>query len=180
MNILLIGLRGSGKTTLGPGLAGALQFAFIDLDDLVARAMGEPSAGDAFRKHGQAAFRQQEGRLLPGVLVPERQVVALGGGTPTGMAALDTIRREQGAGRARVIYLRGTPATLRDRLARTDLAQRPGITGVDPLAEIEALFERRDPLYSTLADAVVEIDGLDAAGAASALEQAARDALAGR
>lgn len=159
MNILLIGLRGSGKSTLGPVLAERIGYSFTDLDDLVARSMGCATPGEAFEKHGQGAFRQMEGRVLVDLIKPDNQVVALGGGTPTGMLALETIRRHKEQGKVRVIYLRGTAATLRERLARTDLTGRPSLTGVDPLAEIETVLERRDPLYADLADAIVVIDG---------------------
>lgn len=161
VNILLIGLRGSGKSTLGPALAGRVGFAFTDLDDLVARAMGEESAGKAFEKHGQAAFRQMEGKIMIDVVRPLGQVIALGGGTPTGMVALEAIRREQAAGRAKVFYLRAEPATLRDRLRKTDISSRPSLTGADPLEEIDAVFSRRDPLYRGLADRTIIVDGSD-------------------
>lgn len=160
VNILLIGLRGSGKSTLGPRLAERIGFSFTDLDDLVARAMGEDSPGKAFAKHGQAAFRQMEGKMLIDVVRPLGQVIALGGGTPTGMVALESIRREKSQGRARVLYLRGQPATLQARLAATDLSSRPSLTGASPLAEIDEVFAKRDPLYLGLADHVIQIDEL--------------------
>lgn len=159
MNIILIGLRASGKTSAGPELAGRLGWSFTDLDDLVARAMGAGSPGEAFAAHGQAAFRQMEGRLLGDVVKPDRQVIALGGGTPTGMLALETLRRLKEQQRARLVYLRGTPATLRARLAATDLSGRPTVTGAGVVEEVDALFAARDPLYSDLADDIVTIDG---------------------
>lgn len=173
MNILIIGLRGSGKSTLGPALAERLGSSFTDLDDLVARSMSCASPAEAFEKHGQAAFRQMEGRVLVDLIKPDNQVVALGGGTPTGMLALETIRRHKSDGKARVLYLRGSPATLRSRLERTDMTSRPSLTGADPLAEIQTVFERRDPLYSDLADGIVEIDGKSAELVLEELFQAA-------
>jgi shikimate kinase len=173
VNILLIGLRGSGKSTLGPALAERLGSSFTDLDDLVARAMACASPAEAFEKHGQAAFRQMEGRVLVDLIKPDNQVVALGGGTPTGMLALETIRKHKDEGRARVLYLRGMPATLRDRLAGTDMSTRPSLTGADPLAEIDAVFAKRDPLYSDLADGIVEIDNISVEATLEALFQSA-------
>jgi len=173
VNILLIGLRGSGKSTLGPALAERLGRSFTDLDDLVARAMRASSPAEAFANHGQAAFRQMEGRVLADLIKPDNQIIALGGGTPTGMLALETIRSHKEAGKARILYLRGTPATLRSRLEETDIASRPSLTGAHPLDEIQTVFERRDPLYSDLADAIIEIDGKDTSRVLEEMFQAA-------
>jgi shikimate kinase len=173
-NILLIGLRGSGKSTLGPRLADRVGFTFTDLDNLVARAMGEETAGAAFAKHGQAAFRQMEGKMLVDVVRPARQVIALGGGTPTGMVALEAIKREQAADRAKVFYLRAEPQTLRDRLRKTDISSRPSLTGADPLDEIDAVFSRRDPLYCGLADETIIVDDSEED---AVLEELARAAM---
>lgn len=174
VNILLIGLRGSGKSTLGPLLAERLGYSFTDLDDLVARSMRCATPAEAFAEHGQAAFRQMEGRVLVDLVKPDNQVIALGGGTPTGMLALETIRARKAEGKARVVYLRGSAAELRERLAKTDIASRPSLTGADPLAEIEVVLAKRDPLYLDLADAVIEIDAKDSGTVADELLAAAR------
>ncbi|MCB9844882.1 MAG: AAA family ATPase [Phycisphaeraceae bacterium] len=160
MNILLIGLRGSGKSTRGRALAARLSRAFVDLDEVTPREMGCATVREAFAR-GEAAFREAEVRALRRVLESDGQVVALGGGTPTAPGAADLIRAERRAGRARVVYLRADAAELRRRLEREDNAQRPSLTGRGVLEEIEEVFARRDPLYRDLADGVVEGENLE-------------------
>lgn len=156
MNVLLIGLRGSGKSTVGRLLADRIGAAFVDLDDVTPREMGLVTVAEAWRK-GQEAFRLAEASALIASLGRDNQVIALGGGTPTAPGAADVIRRERRAGRALVVYLRCDPATLRERMASQGelAAQRPSLTGGDPLGEIESVYASRDPLYCGLADVVL-------------------------
>lgn len=166
MTLVLIGLRGSGKSTIGRAAGAALGWAFVDLDDLTPGVLGAASAGEALKTHGEAAFRDAEATALAGVLAAAeknagRVVIALGGGTPTAPGVPELLR---GAG-ARAVYLRATPRTLRERLVHTDLRTRPSLTGRGVLAEIAAVFERRDGVYSALAaelGTVIDVDGLSA------------------
>lgn len=154
--VLLIGLRASGKSTLGPRVAAELGAAFIDLDDRTPGFLGEASAADALRTHGEPAFRDAEAQALDAALgEPRPVVIALGGGTPTGersrsvlAAATDTI----------LIYLRLQPESAAERLAGTDLASRPSLTGRGVIEEVNDLFQARDPLYVELADVVIDCD----------------------
>jgi len=157
--IYLLGLRGSGKSTLGQSLASKLRALFVDLDDVTASLLKCPTPAEALHKHGQAAFRGAELKALTSAGVARAKVVALGGGTPTAPGASDALRKSG----ATLVYLRASPETLRARLAATDLASRPSLTGADVLAEIDAVFERRDPIYLALADEVIEVDGKDEA-----------------
>ena len=155
--IYFLGLRGSGKSTLGQSLASRLRARFVDLDDVTASLLKCATPAEALSKHGQAAFRGAELAALASPGVARANVVALGGGTPTAPGAPDALRKSN----ATLVYLRASPDTLRARLAATDLASRPSLTGADVLAEIDAVFERRDPIYLALADEVVEVDGMD-------------------
>lgn len=167
--IVLIGLRGSGKSTLGKALARQQGLDFLDLDDLTAGALGHSSAGEAFNAAGERAFRAAEARALAEVLArPFLGVLALGGGTPTAPGAADLLVPP-----ARVVYLRSSPGTLRRRLAATDVAARPSLTGAPMLDEIDAVFAVRDPLYQRLADLVIQTDAMDEAQACAALRAAA-------
>lgn len=164
MTIYLMGLRGSGKTTLGPALAARLGSstsggAFVDLDEITHTMLGAASAAEALHRFGEPAFRAAERRALDEPRVLTASVVGLGGGTPTHPASEVELRRRAAFG-DRLLYLRASPETLRARLAATDLSARPSLTGADVLDEITVLFARRDPLYRGLASAVIEIDGL--------------------
>lgn len=158
MNVLLIGLRAVGKSTIGPLLAQRLQFAFVEHDDLVAAELHAPSAGQAIRDHGLDAFRRAESRVLGRVLETDRQVISLGGGTPTAPGAADLILEHRRSGNARVIHLLASLEVLKARLMTPGAPDRPALTGAaDPAAEIEALAAQRHPFYQQLADLQVDV-----------------------
>lgn len=173
MNLILLGLRGSGKSTLGRKLARRLGRAFTDLDDLTPAELGEASVADAFSKHGQPAFRAAEARALEKLLRADGQVIALGGGTPTAPGAADLLREAQRAGRARLIYLRASAATLRLHLKGSHNAHRPSLTGKPMLDEIDEVLAQRDGPYRELADLVIETDGRARGAVLRLLETAA-------
>ena len=155
---ILLGLRGSGKSTLGKLLAARIITDFVDLDVVTASLLGVSSAAEAIKTLGLSAFRDAEVRSLQMPRSTAAGVLALGGGTPTAHGAIPALSALRAKG-ARLIYLRGSPSTLRARLSETDLSTRPSLTGASVLDEIERLFAERDPLYRSLADHVIEIDG---------------------
>lgn len=161
MNLLLIGLRASGKSSVARAVAPRLGLAHVDLDELAPRVLGFATPAEVFRGVGEPAFRDAERRVLSDALRADGQVIALGGGTPMVPGVADAIREAQRDRRAHVVYLLADAGTLRDRLRATNLADRPGLLGPDPLAEIEALLSDRDPLYRDLADEVIEVGPLD-------------------
>jgi shikimate kinase len=167
MNLILIGLRGSGKTTAGRLAAERLGRGFVDLDDETARVLNAATVGEAWREHGEPAFREAEARALGETLARDGLIIALGGGTPTAPGASDLIAHEQQSGRASVIYLWAPAAVLRERLAATDISTRPSLTGADPLAEIERVLAVREELYRSLADLVLATEGHTVAEVAS-------------
>lgn len=158
-NLLLIGLRGSGKSTIGRALADREGRPFLDLDDVTAGFLLCGSVAEAWARHGEAGFREAEARALAAALRDDGRVIALGGGTPTAPGAADLIGAATREGRAVVVYLRCSPEDLRRRLAmlhEAALANRPSLTGRNALDEIPAVFAQRDPLYVSLASRVVE------------------------
>lgn len=163
--IVLIGLRGSGKTTCGRALAERLGRRFVDLDDITPTLMGETRAGDALRRQGEPAFRAAEVRALAPELLERDAVLALGGGTPTAPGAVDLLVRSG----ARIIYLRARPETLRARLVRTQLDLRPSLTGKGTIPELDEVFAARDALYRSLGE-TIDVDELRFEGVVDALE----------
>jgi shikimate kinase len=168
--IYLLGLRGSGKTTIGRIVAPSLGLPFVDLDDITPGILGHATAAGALQALGLPAFRDAERQALDDPRVLTAGIVSLGGGTPTHPPCEAELRRRTALG-DRLIYLRATPATLRERLATTNLAARPSLTGADPLAEIPTLWAQRDPLYQSLATTIIEVDGLSDRSVADLVEQ---------
>lgn len=166
--VILMGLRGSGKSSLAHALvrAGVVPRA-IDLDALTAARLHAKTAGEALASAGLVAFRQAEAEALRDVLGSAAGsaggvALALGGGTPTAPGAADLLTQAKRVGSV-LVYLRATPGTLRDRLMRVEpggAAARPSLTGKGTLEEIEEIFAQRDGLYRTLASTVIEVDGL--------------------
>ncbi|MBS0191336.1 MAG: shikimate kinase [Phycisphaerales bacterium] len=154
---ILLGLRGSGKSTLGRLLAQSLRISHIDLDDLTAAQLRQPSAGDAIRNLGLPAFRAGEIAALQTPSARDAGVLSLGGGTPVAPEAREILAGFAASGSV-IVYLRAAPETLRQRLAQTDLATRPSLTGAHPLAEIDAIFAERDPIFVAVATETIDVD----------------------
>ena len=154
--VALMGLRASGKTTLGRALAERLGRRFIDLDDRTLALLGDDTIADAFRRAGEPAFREAEAEALQSALAETPSVLALGGGTPTAPGAESMLRDAQSRGDLLLCYLACRPETLRARLRSAGGADRPSLTGDDPLDEIERVHASRDGLYRDLADVVLE------------------------
>ena len=173
MHVLLMGLRGSGKTTVGGLLARQLDGEFIDLDDRVLAAFAQTTVADAWSSHGEQAWRAAEARVLHELLgraVAGVSVIAMGGGTPMIESARGDIQAARTAGTATVVYLRCTVEELHRRLAgRTD--DRPSLTGADPVGETAAVMEAREPVYRSLADHEYDVSTTSPQQAAASLRQ---------
>jgi len=148
-NIVLIGMRASGKTTLGRALAERLHAGFTDLDDEVA-ALAGCGADELLARDGERAFRQVEARALAAACALRGHVIATGGGAVLHGDAWAAL-----AATGTVIWLQAAAETL---AARGGSRARPPLTALPPQAEIAALAARREPLYRAAADFVVRTD----------------------
>ena len=154
---VLIGLRGSGKTTLGRLLAARRAVPFVDLDDRTVASAGHASVSAMFRAVGEGAFRLAERAALEASLAQDAaagSVIALGGGTPTAPGAREMLEAARDAGRIRIVLLDAPPAVLGARLAVAP-GDRPLLMGADFAEEAALLAERRMPAYRALAQATV-------------------------
>lgn len=161
-NLLLVGLRGSGKSTIGRALANHQNRPFLDLDDATAAFLHCDSVAEAWSRYGEPVFREAESRALSAALHDSGRIIALGGGTPTAPGAAELIERAKREHRCIVAYLRCTPDELRGRLRSLGagaFTNRPSLTGAHPLDEIESVFAARDPLYRALATR--ELEGIN-------------------
>ena len=147
--IALVGLPGSGKTTVGRQVARRLDLPFVDSDTEIEAGLGE-SIRSFFEREGEARFRDIEEAALEHLTRAGPAVLATGGG-----AVLRAANREALRQRATVVYLRSRPEELARRL-RHD-AKRPLLQVADPLRRLRDLYAVRDPLYRETAHYVVEI-----------------------
>jgi shikimate kinase len=151
-NVVLIGMRASGKTTLGRALAERIGRPFTDLDEEVGRLSGR-SAEALLRDEGEAAFRAVEARALAAAARLEDHVIATGGGAVLHGPAFAAL-----AATGTVVWLAAAPGTLH---ARAAAAPRPPLTAAAPAEEVAELLRRREPLYRAAAQFVVRSDGPD-------------------
>ena len=155
-HLVLVGLPGSGKTTLGRAVAGQLALPFLDFDEEIERRTGLSPAA-FFREHGEAAFRAQELVLSRELGARHTIVVAPGGGWITQEAALDALRPY-----AVLVYLQVSPAVAAVRLG-PDVQSRPLLAGGDPVGVLRRLLAEREPLYAT-ADHALNTEAVDIQG----------------
>lgn len=161
--LVLVGMRGVGKTTLGRALAARTGAHFVDVDERFVAEHGPIAAFVA--QHGWPAFRAREAELVAAALQPDT-IVATGGGAVTSARTRSLLRE-----RARVLWLEAPPEVLRARLA-ADAAQRPSLTGAPVLDELAAVLAERTPMYAEVAhvrvDATLPLERLCAAALAPA------------
>jgi shikimate kinase len=152
-HIVLVGLPGAGKTTLGEALAERLGRTFLDFDREIERRESA-SISEIFAIQGEPYFRQRERELTEEVRLVGNMVLAPGGGWVTNEGVMALLRPP-----ARMIYLKVRPETALRRLG-AQRAARPLLSRPDPLGELKRLLAVREPLYSQ-ADEVVSAEVLD-------------------
>jgi shikimate kinase len=159
--VFLVGMPGSGKSTIGKALAKALNRSFIDLDQAIEERCGV-TIPVIFEIEGEQGFRKRESQVLEEVTAgPANSVVATGGG-----AILAEQNRHIIGQRGVVIYLK---ASIEELLRRTTRDRnRPLLAGDDPKARLQTLYEQRSPLYDSMADFVLETSS---AGVSAAVQQ---------
>lgn len=149
MIISLVGLPGSGKSTVGRHLARRLQLPFADSDQVIEARLG-CSIRQYFEQEGEERFRDLEADVIDALTRdPRRGVLSTGGGS-----VLRPENRSHLRDRSRVIYLKSSPEELFRRL-RHD-RNRPLLRVDDPLARLRDLHAIRDPLYREIAHFTIE------------------------
>lgn len=148
--IVLVGLMGAGKSSIGKRLAQALALPFTDVDAEIEAAAGV-TVEEIFARDGEAAFRSGERRVLARLLDNPIQVLATGGG-----AFMDPDTRALIHARAISIWLRADLELLLARVSRRN--NRPLLKNRDPRQVLTRLIEERYPIY---AEADLVVDSLD-------------------
>lgn len=148
-HVVLVGLMGSGKTTVGKKVAKLVGHRFVDADVEIEARTGRSVA--SWFDDGEAAFRAAEAQLLEDLLAePDPLVVGAGGG----VVVTASNRRRLQADDVVAVYLHGTPEFLASRVQAK--AHRP-LLSEDPLPVMQQMYEARDGWYREVADAVVEV-----------------------
>jgi shikimate kinase len=139
-HILLVGLSGSGKSTVGKLVAEALGADVIDIDSLLVREMGMP-VSQIFGMVGEARFRQMEREAVSTAQAREPCVIVPGGGWAAQAGQLEAAKPL-----SLVIYLKCSAATATKRSEQGEA--RPLLAGVDPAQRMRTLLEEREPFYT--------------------------------
>jgi len=148
-HVVLVGLMGSGKTTVGKKVAKLIDHRFVDADVEIEARTGRSVA--SWFEDGEPAFRAAEAQLLDDLLSdPEPLVIGAGGG----VVVTDANRRRLQEADVTAVYLHGSPEFLASRVQAK--AHRP-LLGADPLAVMQEMYAMRDGWYREVADAVVEV-----------------------
>ncbi|MGH6626292.1 MAG: shikimate kinase [Burkholderiaceae bacterium] len=146
--VALVGLPGSGKSTVGRQLARRLNLPFIDSDHVIEQRLG-CSIREFFEREGEERFRDVEEEVIDDLTQNHRGVLSTGGGS-----VLRPINREHLRTRGPVVYLRSSPEEVFRRL-RHDVS-RPLLQVDDPLSRLRDLYAVRDPLYRETAHFTIE------------------------
>jgi shikimate kinase len=164
-HIVLVGLPGAGKSTVGKLVAEALGASIIDIDGLLVREMGMP-IHQIFGMLGEAKFREMERDAVNAAQARDPCIIVPGGGWAAQPGQLEATRQS-----SMVIYLKCQPGTAAKRSAGGEA--RPLLAGTDPVQTMRNLLEERAPFYQ-LADHQVEAESSPAEAVAAEVMALAR------
>jgi shikimate kinase len=165
-HIVLIGLPGAGKTTVGRLVAERLGAVFVDSDLMIQRRMNMPVTR-IFAEYGEARFRQMETEVMSQALEGPAAIIAPGGGWAAQPGAL-----EQAKACALIVYLKTLALTAAKRTEGG--GARPLLVGEDPVEKMRELLKEREPFYLQ-ADAEVKADARQPAAIADEVVDLARE-----
>ena len=166
-HVVLVGLPGAGKTTVGRLVAEQLHAGFVDIDGVIVRREGKPITM-IFAEKGEAAFRDLEQKEMGTALANEPAIIASGGGWAAQPGALSEAKA-----RALIVYLRTKPETCAQRAEPQ--GTRPLLLGGDPVVQMRQLAKERGPAYQQ-ADQTVDTDRKTAAQVAADVVRLAQQA----
>lgn len=153
--VILIGPMGSGKTTIGFLLADRLGLIFRDTDQIIESREGK-SISDIFLDAGEDAFRAIEKKILREELLSDDTVLSLGGGAPISIDAQSALR----AIASHVVFLDISLSSVSSRIGFN--RDRPLLLH-NPRGQWQTLMEARRPIYESIADVTIQVDGLSEA-----------------
>jgi shikimate kinase len=145
-SIVLIGMMGAGKTSIGRRLANHLHLPFLDADAEIEKA-ANLSISEIFEQYGEAHFREGEERVIARLLAGGPAVLATGGG-----AFMSAETRKRCRAKGITIWLKAEVPVMLERVRKK--SNRPLLAGADPEARMRELLKEREPTYA-LADIVI-------------------------
>ena len=154
MNIILIGYRCSGKTSVGKRLAQKLGWLFVDTDDRLVEKDGR-SIKKIVESDGWEGFRRLEKEVIQEVCAQNKTVIATGGG-----AILEPANVEILQNRGQVVWLKVSPQTVKQRMAQDEGTDtlRPALTAKGLYVEIIDVLKDRNPIYEQTMDFSIDTD----------------------
>jgi shikimate kinase len=150
-HIVLIGMMGSGKTTIGRALADRLGYGFVDSDEVIQARTGR-TVREIFATDGEAAFRRLETDALIDALDSDKPLVVAAAG---GVVLAEANRAALRAARARIVWLTAPVEVL---AARAETGEHRPLLDGDVAASVRRLSAQREPLYRELAQQIVASD----------------------
>lgn len=155
MIVSLIGYRATGKSTIGRLLAAELDLPFFDSDRVIVDKVGRTIA-DIFQQDGEAEFRRIESQVVAELMSSKQAVIAWGGGVVLNEANRKSIKRSQ-----YTFWLQASAENILQRIEQDEnsLTNRPALTDLDALQEIQLLLDSRESAYRATADSEIETDG---------------------
>ena len=154
MNVVLIGFRCAGKSTVGRALADRLRREFVDCDEYIEQKT-HLSIREIFDLAGESYFRTLEGQAIQDLARADGRVIATGGGAVLRRQNMKYLKRN-----GILVLLEVTPDVAFERIRRDSksAARRPALTGEDPMTEINQQLQFRRPYYQGAADVAVRTD----------------------
>lgn len=149
-NIVLTGLMGSGKTTIGKLIAQKLDKNFIDTDKLIEEE-AQITINEIFSLHGESYFRQLESKIIQKVSLNPDQIISTGGGSVENPDNMMNLNRN-----GIVFYLKTSAEELFKRIQNE--TNRPLLKNDDPLGTLKQLLKKREKFYN-LAHIIINTDG---------------------
>ena len=153
MNIVLIGYRGVGKSTIGKQLAGRMGMDFVDTDELIMQRAGK-TIREIFEQGGEPLFRDLESAVIDDLVETDNAVIAAGGGVVLRKANIEKLQAN-----GRIVWLQAPAQVLWERISADTVttANRPNLTSAGGLEEILRLLQIRAPLYASAADIALDV-----------------------
>jgi shikimate kinase len=155
MNIVLVGFRCAGKTSVGKALAERLKREFVDCDEYIERKT-HLTIREIFDIAGESHFRSLEGDAIAELSTSEDRVIATGGGAVLRYKNIKNLKRN-----GVVFFLEVGPESAYQRISKDPktATRRPRLTDKDPFTEIKEQVGFRKPYYLSAADVVIQTDG---------------------